>query len=219
MSKARTCRSRASHSASMKTGLIASSLATDGVPEVGRHQPGDIAAITVDVGLAHPVGHRLGHIPPDLRHGVVEVDDVVPVPPRGRGELALPVAGIPPAGDRSRWLSHAVWFATQSRMAIQAQRMRLRDKGLQIVQRPGVQRIDREVVAHGIRGAEGALRLTSPIGLIGISHTIVTPRSRSRGSSQAAAARVPGAELPRIDSIDRRAATPLRVGQLDARAG
>ena len=45
--------------------------------------------------LAHPVLHRLGHVAAQVRVVVVEVDDVVPVPPRRRAEVALPVTGVP----------------------------------------------------------------------------------------------------------------------------
>ena len=95
MSKASACRSRDSHSASMKTGLMASSSLARVVPEVEWHEAGDVAAVAVDVGLFDPVLQRVGHVLAQAGLGVVEVDDVRPVEPGRGAEIALPVAGVP----------------------------------------------------------------------------------------------------------------------------
>ena len=182
------------------------------VPEVGRHEAGDVAAIAVDVDLRHPVLHGLGHVLPELGLGVVQVDDVDPVPPRRRPEVALPVPRIP-----LRMLGHQV--AVPRRVVghpvqddVQAVLVRGPDEVLQVIQRAQLG-LDRVVVLDRVGTAQRALAVLLADHLNrhqpqDDGAEFLQPRQVGLGGPEGAFR----GELAGVDLIDGGVLRPLRVG-------
>ena len=131
------------------------------IPEVGRHITSDVAAVSVDAKLAHPISHVARHLAAQSRFGIIEVDDIRPVPPRGRDMRAFPVAGIPVGMLRYPIIVPRGMVGDPVEDDLHALRMGGVDERLEI--RLGAEiGIDRAIVTNAVRTAERPLAVFLP---------------------------------------------------------
>ena len=181
-------------------------------PELHRHEPGHVAAIAVHVTLADPELHGLGHVVRDTGLAVVEVDDVVPVPPGGGPEAPGPVTRVE---LRVRVHEHVVprgVVAHPVKDHPHAEVVRGGDEVLQVLDGPEV-RVHREVVLHGVRAAQRALAVDLPDRVHrhqpdDVGAEVLDPgQVRLRGTERAL-----GRQLTLVELVEGGIAGPLGVG-------
>ena len=189
------------------------------VPEVDGDVAGDVAAVAVDVGLADPVLERVGHVLAQLRMGVVEVDDVGPVPPGRGAELALPVAGVPLGmlGDEDVVPRGVIGHPVED--DLEAELVRGGDEVLEVVE--GAEfGIDLEVVLHGVGAAERALAVLHADGVDGhhpedFDAEVFEARELGFGGVEGSF----GRERAGVDLVDGGVLAPVGMGEFDVGHG
>ena len=189
-------------------------LAAGGGPEIQRHESGHIGAETVDAVLAHPIHHGFGHFPAQRRTSVIQIDDVMPIPPGCRLEIAFPVARIPvrmlcdPRMIPSGVVGHPVQDHFHAKCVCAV------DEAAQL-HRCAEFRIDPAVVLHRVRTAERALAVFDPDRMHRHQpHDIDTERFQARQLFFRSTEAALGRELADVDLVDHRMLGPLRVLQM-----
>ncbi len=189
----------------------------DGLPEVERHITGDIAAKPVDADLADPELHGLGHVAAQFRIAVIEIDDVRPIPPWSRAEVAAPVTLVPVRMRLDQRIVPGGVVGHPVENHPHAQPVRLGDECLEIVQRAEF-RIDTIVVAYRVRTAQAALAVLLADRMDrhepqDVRAKRLQARQLRTGGDQGAF----GRELTGVDLVQHGGARPVRMVEPDIR--
>ena len=189
------------------------------VPEVDRHEARHVAAVAVDADFPHPVFHCLGHVLAHAGLRVIEIDDIRPVPPRRRAEIAVPVALVPVGMLFSQRIVPGRVVGDPVEDHVHIERMSGVDESLEVVQRAELG-IDAKIIAYRVRTAERALPVLFADRVDrhepqDVDTEIPEPRQLPLDGAE----RPFGAELPDVDLVNRGIAAPLGVFERHVRPG
>ena len=183
------------------------------VPEIDWHVAGHVAAVAVDVGLAHPVLERLGHVTPQAGLAVVELDDVRPVPPRRRVEVALPVPLVPFGVLPDQHVVPGGVVGDPVEDHVQPKFVGAVDEPLEVVEGAELG-VDGEVVARRVRAAQRALAVLLADRVDRHEPDDVrTQRLQARQLLLRSGERSLRRELPQVDLVQDGVLRPLGVAQ------
>ena len=185
------------------------------LPEIERHIARDVAAEAVDTDIAHPIFHRLGHVLPQPGLGIVEIDDVGPIPERRRPVGALPVMLVPVGMRGVDDIVPRGMVGDPVEDDVHPLRMRRRDERLEIVDRPELG-VHRAIVLDRIGAAEPALAVLLADRMDRHQpQDVDAERLQPRQLRLRSAERSLGGELARVDLIEHRRLGPGGMVQRD----
>ena len=185
------------------------------LPEIDRYVSRHIGAISVDAIVAHPHLHRLADMLAHARFRPVEIDDIGPVPPRGRAEIAIPCFLIPVGVVAAQLVVPRGVVGDEVEDDVEALFMRGIDEGPEILLAAefGVHIV---IALHRIGRAERALAVLLPDGMD--RHQPQHIDAQFLEARQLFLRGLEGAfrgELAGVDLVQHRIARPFGILQLD----